>query len=151
MNQAIQQYLSERHCALQWRDALSALADELAATMDEDGLRAVMRGAGERFARRFDPGHCNTLAELEQALARIWLDVDWGWTAIEDTGSALTIRHHCAPLRTAFGEQADDWPAAFLEGAYQHWFRLFGSSGTLRVSQTTPIDATGCVAFRFGR
>lgn len=151
MNQAILQYLSERHCASQWREALSALAGELAATMDVEGLRALMRGAGARFARRFDPGHCNTLAELEEALAGIWLEADWGWTEIEDTGAALTIRHYCAPLRAAFGEAADDWSPAFLEGAYQHWFRLFGSSDALRISQATPIDAAGCVAFRFGR
>ncbi|MGT2491172.1 cellulose biosynthesis protein BcsD [Cupriavidus basilensis] len=38
---------------------------------------------GARFAQRFDPGACATLAELERAIAQIWLDVDWGWTSIE--------------------------------------------------------------------
>ena len=151
MNQAILQYLTERHCSSQWRDVLSALGEELAESLDPASLRAVMWRVGARFAQRFDPGACATLAELERAIAQIWLDVDWGWTSIEDAGGALVIRHYCAPLRAALGDAADDWSPAFLEGAYQHWFRMLGSSEALRVSQSTPIDATGCVEFRFGR
>ncbi|WP_254615672.1 cellulose biosynthesis protein BcsD [Cupriavidus basilensis] len=151
VNQAILQYLTERHCSSQWRDVLSALAEELSETMDVAGLRAVMWRVGTRFAKRFDPGACTTLVELERAVAQIWLDVDWGWTSIEDVGGALVVRHFCAPLNAALGDGADTWSPAFLEGAYQHWFRMLGSSETLRVSQSTPIDATGCVEFRFGR
>lgn len=151
VNQAILQYLTERHCSSQWRDVLSALGEELAESMDPASLRAVMWRVGARFAQRFDPGECATLAELERAIAQIWLDVDWGWTSIEDAGGALVIRHYCAPLKAALGDAADDWSPAFLEGAYQHWFRMLGSSEALRVSQSTPIDPTGCVEFRFGR
>ncbi|WP_059412049.1 cellulose biosynthesis protein BcsD [Cupriavidus basilensis] len=151
MNQAILQYLSERHCSSQWRDVLSALAEELAEVTDPATLRAMMRRVGVRFAQRFDPGACATLAEFERAIAQIWLDVDWGWASIEDAGGALMIRHYCAPLRVALGESADGWSAAFLEGAYQQWFRMLGSSESLKVSQSTPMDATGSVEFRFGR
>lgn len=151
VNQAILQYLTERHCSSQWRDVLTALAAELSAVMDPAGLRALMWRVGERFAQQFDPGNCATLAELERALAHIWLDVDWGWASIEDAGGALVIRHYCAPLQAALGESSGNWSPAFLEGAYQHWFRMLGSSDTLRVSQSTPMDAAGCLELRFGR
>ncbi|AEI80344.1 cellulose synthase biosynthesis protein BcsD [Cupriavidus necator N-1] len=151
MNQAILQYLTERHCSSQWRDVLTALAEELSGVMDPPSLRAFMWRVGVRFAQRFDPGNCATLAELERALAQIWLDVDWGWASIEDAGGALVIRHYCAPLQAALGESSGSWSPAFLEGAYQHWFRMLGSSDTLKVSQSTPIDAAGCLEFRFGR
>ncbi|CAN7572699.1 hypothetical protein D9M68_92650 [compost metagenome] len=151
MNQAILQYLTERHCSSQWRDVLTALAEELSGVMDPPSLRAFMWRVGVRFAQRFDPRNCATLAELERALAQIWLDVDWGWASIEDAGGELVIRHYCAPLQAALGESSGSWSPAFLEGAYQHWFRMLGSSDTLKVSQSSPIDATGCLEFRFGR
>ncbi|WP_420998170.1 cellulose biosynthesis protein BcsD [Cupriavidus sp. 30B13] len=151
MNQAILQYLGERHCSSQWRDVLSALADELVEVTDLATLRATMRRVGVRFAQRFDPGACATLAELERAIAQIWLDVDWGWASIEDTGGSLVIRHYCTPLKAALGASADAWSGAFLEGAYQQWFRMLGSSEVLKVTQSTPMDATGSVELRFGR
>ncbi|RLK44706.1 cellulose biosynthesis protein BcsD [Cupriavidus plantarum] len=151
MNEAALQYLTERHCSTQWRDFLGVLGEELVGQLNEAGAREFMARMGARFAQRFDLGPCNSLAELERAIAQIWLDVDWGWTGIEDNGDALVIRHHCAPLRTAFGESSDAWSGAFLQGAYQHWFRMLGSSDTLQVSQQSDVDATGSVEFRFGR
>jgi len=145
------QYLTERHCSSQWRDVLGAFASELADTLDVESLRELMRRVGARFAARFDLGQCDTIADLERALTQVWLRTDWGWTQIEDNGETLTIHHHCAPLRTALGESADAWSPGFLEGAYQHWFRALGSSEALALTQVTQIDATGTVAFRFGR
>lgn len=151
MNNAALQYLTERHCATQWRDFLGALGEEIVAQMSPAGARDFMARIGARFAQRFDLGACATLAELERAIAQVWLDVDWGWSSIEDNGDALVIRHHCAPLRTAFGESAEAWSTAFLQGAYQHWFRMLGSSESLQVSQQSALDATGSVEFRFGK
>jgi hypothetical protein len=154
VDDAALQYLTERHCSGQWRDFLDVLGDELHAQLGEDGTAALMARTGSRFAERFPPGPCATLADLERALAQIWLDVDWGWTSIQDTGEALLVRHHCAPLHRAPEHPQDvagRWPAAFLQGAYAHWFRALGSSDALHLTQASGFDATGSVDFRFGK
>lgn len=153
MDEAALQYLMERHCSPQWRDFLDVLGDELFSQLGEAGVSALMARAGVRFAERFPTGPCATLPDLERALAQIWLDVEWGWTSIHDAGDALLVRHHCAPLHRPAGElgAAARWPASFLHGAYQHWFRQLGSSDSLQLTQVSTFDASGNVDFRFGK
>ncbi|BDB26835.1 hypothetical protein Tamer19_19660 [Cupriavidus sp. TA19] len=151
MDDALLQYLTERHASIQWRDFIEALVEEMSAQLSDAGVTAIMAAAGARFAARFPLGACNTVEDLERAIAQTWLDIDWGWTSISDTGDALLVRHHCAPRSRPDDGIAAPWQAAFLTGAYQHWFQSLGSPGLLQVTPASPFDATGSMSFRLGR
>ncbi|QEZ43027.1 cellulose biosynthesis protein BcsD [Cupriavidus oxalaticus] len=151
MGDALLQYLTERHASIQWRDFIEALIEELSAQLGDTGVNTLMAATGARFAARFPLGPCGTVADLERAIAQVWLDIDWGWTSISDTGDALLVQHHCAPRTRAEEGTGAPWQAAFLTGAYQHWFQSLGSSGLLQITQVSPFDATGSMSFRLGR
>lgn len=151
MNQAVLDYHSERQCSSQWKAFLHALAEEFSGQLSDTELRALMRRIGSRFASQISLGTCNTLDELQLSMSRIWFDLNWGWVTVEEYEHHLRIQHNCAPLQAAFGEKALAWTPAFLEGVYQKWFQLLGSSEELTVRQTSDVDASGCVEFRFGR
>lgn len=105
-------------------------------------MAALMRRVGGRFAQGVVLGQCNTLWDLQLAMGRVWVGLDWGWVAFEETADHLRIRHHCTPLLAAFGSGAEHWSPAFLEGVYQEWFRQTGA-GDLQVRQAGGFDAAG--------
>lgn len=147
--QASLEYFSEQQCASQWRGFLSALAGEFTEQLPAEDLRALWRRIGERFAAATPLGDCQTLDDLEAAINRIWAQLNWGWVRIDDQGDALAIRHHCAPLRAAFGAQALPWSAGYLEGAYQSWFSSLGIDPGLHIRQAPEVlDA---LEFRLAR
>ncbi|QYY34195.1 cellulose synthase (plasmid) [Cupriavidus pinatubonensis] len=151
MDDAVLQYLAERHCSLQWHDFIGGLSEELFEQLGEAGVRALMTKSGARFAARFAPAQCTTLEEAEREMAQVWLDIDWGWTTIRDTGDALLVRHHCAPVVRGENDDNGQWLADFLKGAYQQWFMALGSSDALKVSAITPFDPAGSIEFRLAR
>lgn len=147
MNEAILQYLTERHASIQWRDFIATIGSELHAEIGAEATSALIARAGARFAGGLDLGECGTLADFERGMAQIWLDMDWGWTQIEDGGDALTISHACAPVGGLTPEGAG-LVGAFLQGAYQQWTTQLGGSGQLLVTQTDVINSAGGVTFR---
>lgn len=110
-----------------------------------------MHRVGLRFADEAPMGKCETIDDLQFAMGKIWVNLDWGWTTIEEQPNGLAIRHNCAPLRAAFGQNALRWTPAFLEGVYQRWFEQVGSSPDLKVHQVSEPDLTGCIDFRLAR
>ncbi|GAA4328809.1 hypothetical protein GCM10023144_14980 [Pigmentiphaga soli] len=151
MDSTILEYLADRQCSPQWKGFLAALADEFAAQLPENDLRALMRRIGTRFADREPLPECKTLDDVQLAMSRIWMNMDWGWVAVDEPGGYLRIRHNCAPLRSAFGQNAGKWVVAFLEGVYQRWFQSLGSGNDLGLAQVSELDEVGCVEFRLSR
>lgn len=151
LDQTILEYLGNRQASKQWKGFLGALAQEFASQLPEADLRALMRRVGRRFADISSLGACHTLDDLQFAMSKVWMASDWGWVTVEEKNDALLLSHHCSPLHAALGQQAAPWAPAFLEGAYQRWFEQLGSGEHLSVTQTSELDALGCVQFRLGR
>ncbi len=105
-------------------------------------MAALMRRVGGRFAQGVELGSCNTLWDLQLAMGRVWVGLDWGWVALEESAHHLRIRQHCTPLLAAFGSDAERWSPAFLEGVYQQWFHQAGA-GHLQVRQAGGFDDAG--------
>jgi hypothetical protein len=131
---AIAGYFAEQQPSTQWRDFLSALAQEFEAQLDTAQLRQLMVRVGERFAAAHAVGACASLDAFSAALNAIWRDLDWGFVDVVETADHLAILHFCAPL-AAFGENSHVWPPGFLEGAYQHWLTELGAGSGLTLSQ----------------
>lgn len=151
VDQTIVDYLIDSRCSRQWKTFLGVMADEFSSQLPPDDLRALMQRIGGRFADAVPLAPCATLDDLQLAMGKVWVGMDWGWVTIEEEPGALAIRHNCAPLNAAFGHQASGWTPAFLEGVYQRWFAQVGSGGELVVSQASDIDALGCIDFRLSR
>ncbi len=144
-------YFTARQCPLQWRGFLAATAGELSARFEPADLRAIMHGIGTRFAADIELADSNDVPAIARAMNAVWHTLDWGWVDIEEKDGAVRLSHHLAPLRAAFGEGAQTWTPAFLEGAYQAWFRQLGASDPLHVRQLGEADEDGALHFRFGR
>lgn len=144
-------YLARCQGSRQWRGFLAALADEFATQLSETDLRALMRRIGTRFATTFPLPGSQTLAEAQRAMSACWDSQDWGWVELEERTDHLLIRHYCSPLVTALGSTHLRWTPAFLEGAYQHWFRSLGSGAALTVQQSSQADSFGCVELRLSQ
>jgi len=144
---AIVEYFAELQCSRQWKGFLRVLAEEFVEQLSEADLRALMLRLGARFARATPLPACRTLDELQIAMGRVWVGQDWGWVTLEEGPENLRISHFCAPLFTAFGPASTAWAPAFLEGAYQEWFRQ-SHAGDLQVRQATAPDATGSFELR---
>lgn len=151
MNSSIVEYLSDRQCSRQWKSFLGALAEEFSTQLDATDLRALMHRIGVRFATQMALEPCQTVDDMQFAMSKVWVGLDWGWVAVEEAPDHLLITHNCAPLRAAFGHEALTWTPAFLEGAYQRWFQQQGSGTELVVTQHSEPDVAGCVEFRLGR
>jgi hypothetical protein len=151
VNPSIVEYLSDRQCSRQWKSFLGALADEFSAQLDVGDLRALMHRVGVRFATQTVLERCQTVDDMQFAMSKIWVALDWGWVSVEEAADHLLITHNCAPLRAAFGPGALQWTPAFLEGVYQRWFQEQGSGTELVVVQHSQPDSAGCVEFRLGR
>lgn len=151
MDQTIIEYLADRQCSRQWKTFLGVMAEEFATQLAESDLRALMHRIGVRFADQAPLGNCLTIDDLQFAMGKVWINLDWGWVTIEEEESGLAIRHNCAPLGSAFGQNALRWTPAFLEGVYQRWFDQVGSSNELKVKQVSEPDTLGCIDFRLGR
>ncbi len=152
MDHAIIEYFTEQQCSRQWKGFLRAFAGEFATQLDEADLRALMRRMGARFAQDadIDLAACRTLDDLQLAMGRVWVGLDWGWVELADRDQYLEIIHHCAPLLGAFGADAQRWSPGFLEGAYQAWFASV-NAGQLEVRQATEPDLAGSVEFRLAQ
>lgn len=144
-------YFTARQCPEQWKGFLNATASELASRFSPEALREVMYGIGARFAAQIELPDTNTVPAMEAAMSQVWQRLNWGWMELGEEAGSLLLVHHCAPLLTAFGEDALTWTPAFLEGAYQQWFIQLGASEVLRVRQIAPAEPHGGIAFRFGK
>lgn len=151
MNSSIVEYLSDRQCSRQWKSFLGALAEEFSTQLDPADLRALMHRVGDRFASQITLDSCQTVDDMQFAMSKVWVGLDWGWVAVEEASDHLRITHNCAPLRSAFGQDALAWTPAFLEGVYQRWFQEQGSGAALTVKQHSEPDMAGCVEYRLGR
>ncbi|MET3604593.1 hypothetical protein ABIC99_002409 [Sphaerotilus sulfidivorans] len=129
------EYHQQHQCSRQWRPFLFCLGQELAERLGPDGARALMRRLGGAMSRERPLPALELLPDLEAAMNALWSDMDWGWVELQDTGDALRIVHHCAPLDAAFGVSARAWSGALLEGAYEQWLKAAGAGDRLRVRQ----------------
>ena len=120
---------------------LGALAQELGSRLDAEGARTLMRRLGASMARRAALPALELLPDLESAMNAVWAGMNWGWVELNDTGDALRIVHHCAPIDAAFGSEGRAWSPAVLEGAYEQWLRAAGAGERLRVHQVAPPTA----------
>lgn len=151
MNNAALEYLSNQQASRQWKGFLGAFAEVLSDELPVTELQNLLRRVGTRFAQQMELGVCRTLDDLQLAMSRVWVDIDWGWVALDQQEDHLRIRHHCAPLRAAFGAHAVHWTPAFLEGVYQEWFLQIQAGEALHVRQVTAPDESGSIELRLGR
>lgn len=143
---AAQSYLSRLQCARQWRGFLQALAVEFSGALPNEELRDLMHRIGVKFALQNPLAACETLTALQGAMVSLWSHIDWGVVELAQESACITIRHHCAPLPSAFGADQGDWIYGFLQGAYQQWFDAAGARN-LRVGPAMEMDAWGSVKF----
>lgn len=133
--QSDHEYHLRSRCSPQWRPFLGALSQELNSRIEAEQARALMRRLGASMARSAPLPALELLPDLEAAMNSVWSAMNWGWVELNDTGEALRIVHHCAPLEAAFGAGSRAWSPAVLEGAYEQWLRAAGAGDRLRVQQ----------------
>lgn len=151
MDNSLSDYLRARQVAPQWRHVLPAFGRALSANIPAETLRVLLQDTGTAFAQAVPVAQTESVAGMQDAMNAVWDAQDWGWVRIEDHGDALVLSHHASPLAAAFGPHAMSWTPAFLEGAYQQWFRQLGAADTLRVRLHGDIDDAGIVTLRFGQ
>ncbi|HWT35973.1 MAG TPA: cellulose biosynthesis protein BcsD [Paraburkholderia sp.] len=132
-------YYTRHQTSVQWRDFISALAEEFETQLDTSQLRILMARIGARFAAKYPAVRCTTLDDLASFLNAIWSELDWGFVRLVERDDYLSIEHGCAPL-AAFGERTAPWASAFLEGAYQHWLHELGA-GSLALQEYPGTNA----------
>lgn len=135
LDQGSLQYFMARSCDPQWRDFLSALAEELASQMPSDQLRAFFHIIGRRMAEAHPLRAGESLAQLETHVNRYFASIQWGWVRLKDQQASVEFAHACAPLRAAFGASAMEWCGAVLEGMYAAWLKQMGSGDALELRQ----------------
>jgi hypothetical protein len=126
-------------CSPQWRAFLAALITELNSGAEGDEVRNFLRQVGKRLAAANPLPKVETLEELQAAMNRLWLAMDWGWVRLAAAPDGVRIVHGAYPDALGAAEKGDEdgepWPAAWaavLEGVYTVWLKAQGS----------PIDRT---------
>jgi hypothetical protein len=141
------EYLLQKQCTRQWRGFLGAMSAEFSRQLSVDDLRTLMRKVGVRFAKNMALPACETVEQIRNGANHIWDEMDWGYVDIEEGDGCLRLLHYYAPLRSAFGQGAMIWSAAFLEGVYHQWFISCGAGNELSVRQSTDEEA-GRIEYR---
>ena len=121
-------------CAFQWRGFLRALAEEFAAQLSREDLRALFRMTGRRMAKAA-PLQARSMADFERSANAYLKSMNWGRLETRDLGSAYEFVHSAAPLRDAFGNTAMEWSPALLEGLYAEWLSALGAGSQLELHQ----------------
>lgn len=148
-----EQYLRIQQVSLQWLPVLRALAGELERHASAEDLRALFFNAGKQFAAEIAP-RCegvDTLSALQETLNEFWLQLNWGWVEIAESGGAVVIEHHAAPLAEAFGDSALAWSVGLLEGFYEEVFKLLGASADMHVRVLMEESAAMSLRLELGR
>ncbi len=144
-------YFRSQQVSLQWLPVLRALALELSASADTQGLRQLFCKVGERFAKdveeRFQ--EVQTLIELEEYLNEFWAQLNWGWVHFTEAKGAIEIEHQAVPLAEAFGDEALVWSVGLLEGFYQTVFSVLGAGDTMKVVALDEACSDMTVQLRF--
>ena len=83
-------------------------------------------------------------------MTAMWDRIGWGSVRLQQGAAELDIHHDLSPLSAAFGPGHAPWSGGFLEGVYQSWFEQAGAA-QLRVAQSAPADAWGCIHFQLAR
>ena len=106
------------------RPLLSALGDQLSATLGEAGAREFFNAAGYAWATREQQrfANCDTLSALADSLNAYWAESRWGWAHLEESERGLLIVHHAAPA----SDSGDNVPT-LLAGFYDAVFKLLGA------------------------
>ncbi|MEX3963976.1 cellulose synthase [Paraburkholderia sp. EG286B] len=137
--------------APQWRPFLSFLTQELTQNLTPRFLTQLMRAAGGQFAHQYALGEAATVAAMRDAMNQVWSELDWGQVEIREAQDWLVLTHYHAPLKAVFGAENVAWAGAFLEGAYEAWMHQLGADTQLRMTTACPADASGTMAFLFGK
>lgn len=137
--------------APQWQPFLSFFSQELTQNLTPRLLTQLMRGAGSQFSRQYALAGAGTVADMQDAMNRVWSDLAWGVVEIREAQDWLVLTHYHAPLKAAFGADSLAWAGAFLEGAYETWMHQLGADSQLRMTTAGPADASGTMVFLFGR
>ena len=128
-------YYVEKQCSTQWRSFLHAFSTEFALRGEPQELRILMQRLGSSMAISNALPPAESLQDLELAMNKVWFALDWGWVELIDASDCLSILHHSAPLKAAFGAESLSWTPALLEGIYGQWFEVMGVDKLLRVVQ----------------
>jgi hypothetical protein len=137
--------------APQWQPFLSLFTQELTQNLTPRLLTQLMRRAGGEFSRQYGLASAGTVAQMQDAMNRVWSELNWGTVAIREAQDWLVLTHYHAPLKTAFGPENLPWAGAFLEGAYEAWMHQLGADPQLRITTAGPADASGTMVFLFGK
>ena len=134
-DQALLSYLRAQQASLQWSPVLRALAAEIGGQSGHDALRDLFFRVGHRFATDMagEFGGARSLAELEERLNSLWSRMNWGWVAFREDRDGVHVKHCCAPLAEAFGDESLPWSVGLLEGIYTSLFRQLGAGDTATV------------------
>ncbi len=137
--------------APQWLPFLSFFSQELTQNLTPRLLSQLMRGAGAQFAVQYALADAGTVADMQDAMNRVWSAIAWGVVEIREAQDWLVMTHYHAPLKVAFGPESVAWAGAFLEGAYETWMHRLGADPQLRMTTAGPADASGTMVFLFGK
>lgn len=137
--------------APQWRPFLSLFAQELTQNLTPRLLAQFARGAGKQFAGQSALAGAGTVAQMQEAMNRVWGELDWGVVEIREARDWLVLTHYHAPFNAVFGPGNLEWAGAFLEGVYEAWMHQLGADSQLRVTTAGPADASGAMVFLFGK
>lgn len=149
----LEQYFRAQQVDLQWLPVLRALSGELERHASADDLRALFSNTGKAFADEIAP-RCEgigTLGELQEVLNDFWMQLNWGWVEIAESGHVVVISHQAAPLAEAFGDEALAWSVGLLEGFYDAVFKFLGASADMHVSAVPEASSAMSLRLELGK
>ncbi|GGX44133.1 cellulose biosynthesis protein BcsD [Undibacterium squillarum] len=151
MSQQRNRYIENLQVSRQWQFFLKAFAQEFSQKGDVRELRLLMHRLGRRMATMVSVTDGSSLQALEDAMNRVWTDMNWGCVELSEQADALLVLHQFAPLRLAFGPEASVWTPALLEGIYAQWFEALGMDSSLRLTQRGNEDEDCLLVFELKR
>lgn len=140
-------------CALQWRDLLAILGEELGQMLDPSTMVHLLNTVGRQFADAMPLPACVSLADLQKAVNATWARLDWGWAQLSDEGNALRISHgaYPVPVRAGTAPVTPAWIALILEGTYSRWQEQLGAAGLSARWCNPDVAATQPLLFAVAR
>lgn len=126
-------YLEVRRAQSAQGRLIRALLAEAVSRFKPSDIMHYLQGVGARLAAEFPLPPATTLADMEAAMNRELLVLDFGATEVSASTTAIEINHRYFPRQLGpDGLDSDALVFAVLEGLYSAWFQTLSGSDRLR-------------------
>lgn len=118
--------------AVNWVNALAALAREIEQRQGRRRAEVLLRTVGGRMCRELLPAPPNSIETFEPAINRALSILDWGWVAVLDHQDAVVFEHR---VPWPFEKRLEHLPFV-LEGFYSDLLQRLGEGAAMPVRLT---------------